>query len=244
MTRWSSVLLLSLTLATVPCPPAFAEVYLAVFGGGAFSADTEMTLGGSVIVDAFPFSMAGTFEEASPDTSGVFGAKLGVWFDEKTIPGPRPFGLEIEVLHYDPDLAPPPGEVSAQGMPVTATADLDLSVTNIAINALYRVPKVLASEAFPQGRLQPYLGVGLALGVGKVDGSLSSPGLTIADEDSEADLGIQVQGGLRYVVSKRVAIFVEYKFLHHGFAFHIDSATTEITLNSHLTLGGVAFHLP
>src|SRR5256885_1474354 len=79
--------------------PGSAEPYLAGYAGAAFTENTDLRTGlglnGTPIVN-------GRASDLHFDTSPVYGAKLGYFFDADLLGGNT--GIELDVYHFDPDV--------------------------------------------------------------------------------------------------------------------------------------------
>jgi opacity protein-like surface antigen len=169
---------------------AQAEWYVGAYGGfadpGAFSNATfsSPTLGGGV--------NAARVLDLELDNSGVFGAKVGYFFDT------RPWlGLETEVYTLTPDVKQQtivggtPGKVFADALPATP-----LRLTPWVVNIIIRSPSM--SDVF-----QPYGGMGYGLFF-----ATSSQG----GQSNTINPGLNLFAGARYVLTSKWALFGEFKF--------------------------------
>jgi opacity protein-like surface antigen len=99
----------------------------------------------------------------------------------------------------------------------------------------------LQDKEVPFGRLQPYVGIG--------------PAFTVLYEevDSAKNFGLDVMAGVRYMFTKNIGAFLEYKF-NHQWAVEIEShpfylpdgtegrGTATLDFTTHKVVAGVAYH--
>lgn len=149
----------------------------------------------SYVAGQFGLSVHGTYND--PDnvvsdlklkSSPVYGAKLGHYFDNL-----KYFGVETEAYTLTPHIKQQ--AVAINGIPAGTISGSHLRVTTWAANVVYRYP----GEIF-----QPYAGVGMGLFFARESNAAGS--------DSSISPGLNVQAGLRVLVTKQVALFGEYKF--------------------------------
>jgi opacity protein-like surface antigen len=95
----------------------------------------------------------------------------------------------------------------------------------------------LPDQEVPFGRLQPYVGIG--------------PGLVVlyAEADSAKNFGLELEAGLRYMFTKHLGGFVEYKFskqwgveLESQQLVSLPAVTTEFDFARHQVVAGLAYH--
>ena len=99
----------------------------------------------------------------------------------------------------------------------------------------------LPDKEVPFGRLQPYVGIGPAF-------------IVLYEEvDSAKNFGIDVMAGVRYMFTKNIGAFVEYKY-NHQWGVEIEShpfylpdgtvgrGTTNLDFDCHKVVMGVAYH--
>jgi opacity protein-like surface antigen len=237
----------------LPCE-AVAEPYVAGYLGAAITQDkdlrTEMELNGAPFVN-------GRAHALSFDSSVVFGAKAGYFLDRPLLGGN--IGAELDVYHFRPDLERQ--RVRFTGLLAGVTGDTqttlqsaDVEVTAVTLNLLYRIG-LLTDPQYPRGRLQPYVGAGAGAFIARL-ATTSTPFDVNKDiSDTDVQPGIQVLAGARWLLTRNVALFVEYKFLQtetFGFTFKeagtvfgfpvTETARDRADITSHLVTGGLGFH--
>jgi opacity protein-like surface antigen len=234
---------------------AAAEPFVAVFGGAAFTRDADVDT--RLNLDSLTF-LDGTLHDVRFDTAAVYGGKAGYFFERPLLGGGQ-LGLELEVARFGLDVSEQTVRFTGTsvGQPVDAAIpiqDVEVDVTTVGLHALYRVP-VGASAAFPAGRLQPYVGLGLDLWVAKFS-TVTTP-LDVNRDVSDTDVqpALQALAGLKWLLSRHFALFAEYKFLQTATLSFTSRASgtrdgapvrevavDEASLTSHVVVGGVAFH--
>ena len=122
------------------------------------------------------------------------------------------FGVETEAYTLTP-------HIKQQG----ATPGAHLRVTTWATNLVYRYP----GEVF-----QPYAGVGV--------GAFFARGSDTSSSDTSISPGLNVQAGLRVLVTKQVALFGEYKF--NSTQMHFKDADLSAQYKASLFVFGVGYH--
>jgi opacity protein-like surface antigen len=221
-----------------------AEPYAGLFVGAALSRDTD--------IDQKLFPV--TFKDVELDTSVVFGGKAGFFFDTPVLGGHT--GLELEVYHLRPNIDTQTVSLSANGFGGKITFNAaDLHVTAVGLNALYRLPLVSSAD-FPRGRLHPYLGVGLGAFIAHLETRTTVLDANVDFGDTDVRPGAQAVAGAKFFLTRHVAVFGEYKFIHTAdFKFNLVSdpgtrgglTTIEINklqfgLTAHILQAGIAYH--
>lgn len=235
-------------LLFLTAPTASAEFYVSGYLGASVTQDSDVK-DRDHMTSGFPaFSLR--FRDVSFDTSVTGGGKVGYWL------GPLPnLGIEAEAYHFSPDIGRQTVTVAQNffggpigpGTRVTlGTGGFDrasIGVTGLGIHLVGRL-RFLQDTAFPKGRLQPYAGVG----PGIFFTSVRLKPFTNRSE-SDADVGIQALGGLKYFFHKNVSAFAEYKFSHFGLDVDFATAgigggTAKLTtgVTTHHVSGGIAVH--
>lgn len=99
----------------------------------------------------------------------------------------------------------------------------------------------LPNQEVPFGRLQPYVGIGPCFSV------------LYEEVDSAKNFGIDVMGGLRYMFTKHISTFVEYKFNYQwaveieSHPFYLPNGTVgrgmaTLDFATHRVVAGLAYH--
>ncbi|MGH7312676.1 MAG: outer membrane protein [Candidatus Rokuibacteriota bacterium] len=202
-------------LALGPASPAHAELYLAVFGGTAFTEskttetrlDLTSPLGTVTVLD-------GTFTEVDFHDSLLVGAKLGYFFTRPLLGGQ--FGSELDVSYTEPHASRQTVTFSGTMFGAPTTTDMSIQsvrfeVFTVALNLLYRLP-LLTSAEYPHGRLQPYIGAGAGAFIATMYTRTSPFDSNTRIHDTDVQPGVQALGGLKFFVFRNVAVFAEYRF--------------------------------
>ncbi|MGD0946627.1 MAG: outer membrane beta-barrel protein [Candidatus Binatia bacterium] len=145
--------------------------------------------------------------------SVTVGGRIGYWFE-----GAPLLGVAGTVSYYQP---------GASG----STAKTE--VVPLTLLAMARWP-VLESNEFPNGRLQPYVGVGPGFFITDV----SAPGFS----DTSKEAGLDVRAGVHWLFTSHVGSFVEYRLTHVGTTFRDQGERVETSLTTHHFLTGMAYH--
>lgn len=241
--KTATIILVSVLLVS----PASAEWYVGGYGGVAIPADEDVdgnaSTGGTVLID-------GTLKDVDLENSAVFGVKVGHFFE--AVPN---LGVELEAYHFRPDADAQTVELSGTLLPgvfpipvagQVALNDVDIDVTAIVLNVLYR-SMFQTSANFPRGRIQPYVGVG----GGAFMANLETTVFTAKDDDTDIVAGFQALVGSKFFLIPNLAMFFEYKFLQTtDFEFNLSGTVAgvagrldlESDLTSHMIYGGIAWH--
>jgi len=202
------------------------------FGGGAIPIESDVNFSGS--------GASGTAHNVTFDNSASAGGKLTAWRTAlRQATGGFDFGAEVDVTHSEPDISPQylSGTVSLSGTPYGAGTRLlqrvEISSNLVALNLLARYP-LGVSARFPNGWLQPYVGVGGGADIAHT----SVAGLN--DDDTAAV--VQALVGEKLLLTRNIGIFFEYKFTHASHSFTLGGVTCKTDLNVNHIVGGVAFH--
>lgn len=145
--------------------------------------------------------------------SVTVGGRIGYWFE-----GAPLLGVAGTVSYYQP---------GASG----STAKTE--VVPLTLLAMARWP-LLESTQFPNGRLQPYVGVGPGFFITDV----SAPGFS----DTSKEAGLDVRAGASLLLTPHVGWLVEYRLTHVGTTFHDQGERVETSLTTHHFLTGMAYH--
>ena len=249
-----SCALFGVLLGTISPRSASAEPYLAGYAGAAFTESkdlrTELELDGVPLVN-------GRAHDLTFDTSAVFGMKAGYVFNADIFGGNT--GIELDVYHFEPDA--PRQTVRFKGLfagvPIDMRTELqsaDIDVTAVTLNAIYRF-RLAADAGHPQGRVQPYIGIGVGAFIARLATTTSPFDVNRDIADTQVRAGFQALAGGRWFVTRHVALFAEYKFVQTDtFSFRFKQAWTisgvpftetardRADITSHLFYGGLGFH--
>lgn len=143
----------------------------------------------------FGVSVDGTYNDSDNvvsdldlKSSWVYGTKLGHYFDKL-----KYFGVETEAYSLTPQIKQQ--AIAINGVPAGIISGSQLRVTTWAANVVYRYPGEI---------VQPYAGDGIGVFVAHASNTTGS--------DTSLSPGLNLQAGLRVMVTKQVALFGEYKF--------------------------------
>jgi opacity protein-like surface antigen len=233
---------------------AMAEPYVGAYGGAAFTQDmslaTDLQLNG---IDSADGRQHGLRFDPGP----LYGVKVGYFFRYSLLGGN--VGLEAEAYRFENAIRPQTarfkgtlGGVPFDGPVAVPRADAD--VIGTALNLLYRFPLASSAE-LPHGRVQPYLGIGLAVLVAEFSTRTSPFEVNKVVSDTDVQPALQLLAGVRTFVTRNVALFFEYRFLHsEPFTFRfresgtigggpfVGTARERANLTSHHLAAGIGFH--
>jgi len=231
-----------------------AEPYVAAYGGAAFLEDTDLTtdlqLNGVTFVD-------GRLRDLRVEPGPLYGAKVGYFFQPSLLGGN--VGLEAEAYRFQNAIRPQTarfqgilGGVPVDGSVAVQRADADM--IGAALNLLYRYP-LWSSAELPRGRVQPYLGAGLAVLIAELSTRTSPFEVNKGVSDTDMQPALQLLAGARTYLTRNVALFFEYRVLHSqpftfrfresgsiaGGAF-VETARDRARLTSQHLAVGISFH--
>lgn len=220
------------THAQDSAPEPQIDPYIALFGGIATPFNTDRRVDDNTLNNHF------TVLDAAYGNSKTLGGKIGMWF-----PGTRRFsavdlGVELDVTNYQPDIQAGTRRATGtvNGVPVTGTstraAKTDVNSTILAVNGLVRLPMYVSPE-FPHGRFYPYIGGGIGMQNSSYD----------SDGRAPHDLALQGLAGVQILLTRRVALFAEYKFTHAQQTFTFGSQDQTINFDVSHLVAGLAVHL-
>jgi len=219
------------TLALAQVLPGW-DFSVSAFGGGALPFDTYITI-----------DSAGR-QDVSEKNSAAFGGKIQAWTTLARAKTGLDFGAEVDVTQLYPDIKgrPPAGSVGpgpGAGRLGTGEGEMEISSTIVAVNLLRRRP-FGASEIFPNGRWQPYIGIGGGAEVTHAERRLDGI------KDTDIAPALQVLSGVKVFLWRNIALFAEYKFTRAAHFFEFNTRplprTEEITFSVNHVVGGIAFH--
>jgi opacity protein-like surface antigen len=204
-----------------------SELYVAGFGGYTFGH-------GINDVDGTGLAAGNSFGNIGLKNSGVYGGKLGYFLPDRL----NWLGLEIEGFNTTPHIKESSFATSSH-----------LRVTTLAFNAIVRAKMMCDYDQNRRSdsrtsaerdsrhdfcRLQPYVGAGLGLFFAKAD--------NVSDN---AAPGLNALAGVRYYITRGVAVFGEYKYNRVNLDFDNlggSGAGLSGTYSASHVVGGLSFH--
>jgi opacity protein-like surface antigen len=275
--RVKKIFCAGLLLLMFPTSPYAAahEWYFGGFIGGAFPQDWHIEKKG-VNLETVRFEVMRFDKSLKSSLAG--GAKAGF------CPGFFAYlCVEIDFDHFRPDMKGPglPKSFESIGdfVEQAPNARFDYRVNNLGLNLIGRLPLLRDPEYYLGGRLHPYIGVGPSFNWTRAQARdcLEGSGLSVTEvpegivlsrffiesrcnrSDTDFSVGVQALAGLKFFITKNLAIFTEYKFKqwHSHFSFTTGPLVPEVILgtkqqlvlkpadakfNVHLIYVGIAFH--
>jgi opacity protein-like surface antigen len=180
------VLLIQIVLSS---PQAYAETYVA----GQFGATFPQSLSnGKVTQDGF-----GTLDLSDQPlkSSAMVGAKLGHYFTKA-----RWLGIETGLSYTTPHVKE--GSITFSGPGGSLSSPVLSGLSHRVIT--WDIATIMFR--YPGYRLQPYIGIGPSLFFATLKGPDAPPG------QSATSIGFNVEGGLRYYITRNWALFGEGKY--------------------------------
>jgi opacity protein-like surface antigen len=224
----------------VGVPPAAAEWFADLYGGGNVTERSRFSLDGTIDGVA----VAGWMSNVKFEKSFTVGGRAGYWFEL-----PKVFGVALDVAHFRPDINPQivmgkgaiadPGGVLF-GVPINVNhagrvrlPEIDFRVTAVAPLLMVRWP-MLVSAGFPHGELQPYVIVGPALYIVALEGFHPD------EFQPKTSIGIEGGGGAVWEFTKNVGVFAEYRYTHVRPSLESGDIVFKSHLSTHHLLGGIS----
>jgi len=179
-------------------------------------------------------SLAGlTSSDLSLQNSLMYGAKLGYYFDSLKWQNFN-LGVETEIFNSTPHLKQQDATLSFGGASATVNFPGQyVRVLNWApINIVVR---------YQMGQFEPYAGVGMGVFFANLTDGASG------ESSSSTTVGLNTQLGLRYLVTKNVSLFGEWKYNRASFNFS-ESSPTQATgglkgdYSANIFAAGVGYH--
>ena len=205
---------------------ASAEWFFDLYGGGVFPMDPDLTV----------TREGGTQDRTRETVRGhsepvwTVGGRGGYWFDR----GPRWLGVALDTSYFEPEYSRPGGAGDV--------AKLKIQTIAVTPLAMFRLP-LLESPEHPNGRLQPYVGVGPGIFHQKATVQFRSGAGDISDEGFA--VGGDGRAGVAYESLPTWALFLEYRFTHVNDSpegrSNGQKTTVDVDLNTNQVLFGVGY---
>ncbi len=180
---------------------------------------------------SLPFSQDATFRNGDVDRNVDYqmkqsiGGNAGIWFPTRNKLAGFDLGGEIEGYIWYPDVACCRENFNGVTLPDGTFEGTTTEIQGIYVGANFMIRRPMGiSEAYPNGRWHPYVGIGggahqLSMRPG---GSRGTEGAPFSDQRHTAP-AFQAKGGVKVFLFKYLAAFAEAKYTH---AFH-DGLTTD-----------------
>lgn len=152
-------------------------------------------------------------------TSPLYGAKVGYFSPQLNW-----LGVETEFFYTNPHVKQQRFTASAPLLAISATEDLTGAHVRVATWAFNLIARM------PGERFQPYAGVGLGINWARVSG-------VEAGTASDTSPGLNALAGLRFFLTKQIALFGEYKYNRATFDFGSDVMTKGDYSANHFVFG-------
>jgi hypothetical protein len=193
------------------------EPYFSVMAGVAlpFSQDATFTDGST------PAGVSNPLKDIDYQMKHSWGGSAGIWFPTRHKLMGFDLGVEITGFVWYPDVAccrdyynNDPTGANNGGSPNRGTTT-EIGGIYVGPNFLIRYPLAI-SEAYPNGRWFPYVGIGVgAHQMTMKPGGFRGGSLTaVITDQRDTTVGFQGVGGIKAHLFKYVAAFVEAKYLH------------------------------
>ncbi len=190
--------------------------YVAAFGGVTFPQSLTDARGVGSLSTV-------TFSDFDLERSTMYGVKLGTFQATQL----RWLGIETEFFYTNPHVKQQDIETFVNGVSAGFAnfAGAHVRVATWAVNWVAR---------YPGKRFQPYVGVGPGIFWGRLSGIDLGTG-------SDTSLGLNALAGIRFFLTKNMALFGEYKYNRASFDFGGTAQLHVLYQVQHFT-GGLSLH--
>ncbi len=196
------------------------EPYVAFYGGVTVPEALQDTRG-------IGTTSAAKLTDLDLTRSGIYGIKLGL-----VQPDPLDWlAIETEFFYSNPHVKQQDITFTAPGV-LTRTenfAGAHIRVAAWAVNWIVR---------YPGERFQPYAGGGPGIYWGRISGNESDPAFGTA---SDTSLGLNALAGTRFLLTKKIGLFAEYKYNRATFDFG-GNVSLHVLYQAHHFVGGLSLH--
>jgi opacity protein-like surface antigen len=183
---------------------ARADNFLDLYGGTSSTDDSTAD-----VVDGPKWAPGESSVDLDFDSDVTLGMRAGLWLD--SYPN---IGLAADISHFNAD-----------------ADNAEFSVVPISFLLMARMPCMVSAE-FPSGRMQPYLALGPSLMAYDFELELNHDvGRKV--EESSADFGFDLRGGLLWQVTDKIAVYTEYRYTHLKVDYDIDDEYWFVFMNTH-----------
>lgn len=205
--RWFGISVFAMTCVVISnVSPSYAETYIAGQFGVSLPSVAGKSLGEGDLTGQL-VNPGVKVSAQSLDESILFGGKIGHYF--KAVPW---LGIEAEAYHTTPHIKQQ--VITFSGSSGSAVSlefrGVNFRVITVApLNLMFRYPKT---------RFQPYIGVGPGIFLARI----TDPAFTSDNKQSSTGFGVNAQAGVRYYITRQIALFGEGKFNYNFTKFSFD----------------------
>jgi len=235
------LILWALFLLCLPPLEVGAEMYVDIYGGAVFTNKTDVTVSSTN-------GTTTTNQGLSVSDTWTVGGRTGYWLDRFDWLG---FGLDVFFFRVNAPGQSAPSTVTGGGQATTSLAPFQwsLPVFGIGFDVLrLRIP-LLRSDAYPHGRLQPYVSGGPSLFI-----TYAGTPMNVQPQnqhETDVSVGAKVDAGVTFMLTKNIGLFTQYRFTHFTSELSYQNAVTgfstdsyRATFDSHHVLGGFSIQFP
>ena len=205
------------------------DPYVSIFGGYAMPGKTDVPITSPAINT--------TVKSVELNDSLTYGLKAGIWSNAFRDMTNFDFGLQLDVTRFQPSQAGGQNRATSStvaGVPITfTTGHIHMDSTLVTANLLARLP-IGVSPEYPNGEWYPYAGAGI--GMQRTDYNATG------GSGSATDLAYQFLGGLQYMITSKLGLYVEYKYSISEQNIKVGNQDGKYNFNVSHFVGGIALH--
>jgi opacity protein-like surface antigen len=213
--------------------PAAAEWTIDLYGGAAWLPPADLDVSGS---DNTRASVQGSLFDIHTDTALTVGTRFGYWLESVPFLG---FDLDLFYMHVPIPKQTRSGTARLTGefldRPISVSINGTASIPDATLPLLGFAPEIrlrwplMVDNAFPKGRLQPYLSAGPAWA------------FSLDNEELTVELGGKVGVGLAFNLARWIALFGEYRYIFYpGMELTDRNLTYKADIKTHSVVLGVS----
>lgn len=114
-----------------------------------------------------------------------------------------------------------------------AGVDGDFKASNLMLNFVAR---------YPEGKIHPYLGVGIGWSWGAIKASGAAGGLSGSLDESDNAFAWQILAGVNFEITPQWSADLGYRYFNSQYTINSFGEDVDLTAKSHMILLGVNFH--
>jgi opacity protein-like surface antigen len=197
------------------------EVFVDVYGGYSATADDSVDAR-KITTDFFTVTDESASRRISYDPSFTVGARTGAYFEY--------IGVALDMSYFEAN-----------------DEKFENWVFSVSALLLLRA-QLLATDDLPNGQLQPYLAIGPGFFYVHHDVDFR-PDISSRFSVSDSHFGLDARAGLRWLFSRNMGLFAEYRLTHFNSDSENDTLKiggepaeqVDATMTTHHVLGGLTF---